>query len=56
MVCCTGFGLTAPLWGFLDGDSFKEVKKDFIDCKDIAFGFDGFMKNFVNKFVRAEAI
>ena len=29
LVCCTGFGLTAPLWGFLDGDSFKEVKKNF---------------------------
>ena len=35
---------------------YQEVKKDFIDCKDIAFGFDGFMKNFVSKFVRAEAI
>ena len=35
---------------------YQEVKKDFIDCKDAAFEIDGFMKNFVNKFVRAEAI
>ena len=35
---------------------YQEVKKDFIDCREAAFGLDGFMKNFVNKFVRAEAI
>ena len=35
---------------------YQEVKKDFIDCKDVAFNFDGFMKNFLSKFVRAEAI
>ena len=35
---------------------YQEVKKDFVECKDIAHGFDGFMKNFVSKFVRAEAI
>ena len=35
---------------------YQEVKKDFVECKDMAHCFDGFMKNFVSKFVRAEAI
>ena len=35
---------------------YQEVKKDFVECKDMANGFDNFMKNFVSKFVRAEAI
>ena len=35
---------------------YQEVKKDFINCKDVAYNFDGFMKNFISKFVRAEAI
>ena len=35
---------------------YKDVKKDYIECKNVANGFDGFVKNFFNKFVRAEAI
>lgn len=35
---------------------YKEVAKDFIECKEVAHGFDGFVKTFFNKFIRAEAI
>ena len=35
---------------------YKEVKQDFIECKETARGFEWFVKNFVSKFKRAEAI
>ena len=35
---------------------YQEVKQDFIECKETARGFEWFVKNFVSKFKRAEAI
>ena len=35
---------------------YKEVKKDFIECKEAVTGFDWFVKNFVSKFKKAEAV
>ena len=35
---------------------YQEVRKDFIECRETAQGFDGFMKNFVSRFRKAEAL
>jgi hypothetical protein len=35
---------------------YQEVKKDFIECKDIANGLDWFVKNFTTKFKKAESV
>ena len=35
---------------------YQEVKKDFIECKEIAHGFEWFVKNFVSRFKKAEAV
>ena len=35
---------------------YQEIKQDFIECKETARGFEWFVKNFVSKFKRAEAI
>lgn len=35
---------------------FLEVKEDYIECKNVATGFDGFMKNFIARFKSAEAL
>ena len=35
---------------------YQEVKKDFIECKEAVTGFDWFVKNFVSKFKKAEAV
>ena len=34
---------------------YQEVKKDFIECKDAASGFEWFVKNFVSRFKASEA-
>ena len=34
---------------------YQEVKKDFIECKDVARGFEWFVKNFVSRFNHSEA-
>ena len=35
---------------------YQEVKKDFLDCKERATGFEWIVKNFINKFKKTEAI
>ena len=35
---------------------YQEVKKDFIECKEVAHGFEWFVKNFVSRFKKAEAV
>ena len=35
---------------------YQEVKRDFIECKDIANGLDWFVKNFTTKFKKAESV
>jgi hypothetical protein len=35
---------------------YQEVRKDFIECKEAATGFEWFVENFVNKFKKAEAL
>ena len=34
---------------------YQEVKKDFIECKEKAQGFEWLMKNFISKFRKVEA-
>ena len=34
---------------------FQEVKQDYIECKEIASGFEWFIKNFISKFKTTEA-
>ena len=35
---------------------YQEVKRDFIECKDVAHGFEWLVKNFTNKFRKADVI
>ena len=35
---------------------YQEVRKDFIECKETAQGFEWLIKNFISKFKKAEAI
>ena len=35
---------------------YQEVKKDFIECKEKAQGFEWCFKNFVSRFRNAEAL
>ena len=34
---------------------YKEVRQDFIECKEAARGFEWVVKNFVSRFKKAEA-
>ena len=33
---------------------YQEVRKDFIECRETAKGFEGFMENFVSRFRKAQ--
>lgn len=33
---------------------YQEVKKDFIECKEIAHNFEWLVKNFISKFKKSE--
>jgi hypothetical protein len=35
---------------------YQEVRKDFIECKEAATGFEWFVKNFTTKFKKAESV
>ena len=35
---------------------YQEVRKDFIECKEVATGFEWFVKNFTTKFKKAESV
>ena len=35
---------------------YQEVKRDFIECKDVAHSFEWLVKNFTNKFRKADVI
>ena len=35
---------------------YQEVKEDFIECKEVAHGFEWFVKNLVSKFKKAESV
>lgn len=35
---------------------YQEAKKDFIECKDVAHGFESFIKNLVKNFKKELAI
>ena len=35
---------------------YQEIRKDFIECKDTAFGIEWFAKNFIKNFRKAESI
>ena len=35
---------------------YQEVKKDFIDCKETAQGFEWLVKNFVCRFKKVESV
>lgn len=33
---------------------YQEAKKDYIECKEVAHGFEWFVKNFISRFKKAE--
>ena len=33
---------------------YQEARKDFIECRETAKGFEGFMENFVSRFRKAQ--
>ena len=35
---------------------YQEVKKDFIECKEVASGLEWLVKNFTTKFRKAESV
>ena len=35
---------------------YQEVKQDYIECKEAVSGFDWFVKNFISRFKKAEAL
>ena len=35
---------------------YQEARKDFIECKKTAQGFEWFVKNFISRFKKAEAL
>ena len=35
---------------------YQEVKKDFIECKEVANGLEWLVKNFATKFKKAECV
>jgi hypothetical protein len=35
---------------------YQEVKEDFMECKEVAHGFEWFVKNLVSKFKKAESV
>ena len=35
---------------------YQEVKQDFIECKEVAHGFEWLVKNLVSRFKKAEAV
>ena len=35
---------------------YQEAKEDYIECKQVAHGFEWFVKNLVSKFKKAESI
>ena len=35
---------------------YQEVKKDFVECREVARGIDWLLKNFVSKFRKAEVV
>ncbi len=35
---------------------YQEIKKEYVECKEIASGFEWFVKNFVSKFRKSEFV
>ena len=35
---------------------YQEIKKEYVECKEIASGFEWFVKNFVSKFRKTEFV
>ena len=35
---------------------YQEVRKDFIECKEVATGFEWFVKNFISRNKKAESV
>ena len=35
---------------------YQEVRKDFIECKKVATGFEWFVKNFISRNKKAESV
>ena len=35
---------------------YQEIKEDFIECENVAHGFEWLVKNFMGKFKKAETV